>query len=884
MPSSYNHPNARPHPRISIAPSAARPASPAAPSAWSPYAFELDSPTARDVNAEGDGRDMFLSPNTPLDPRLSVPARPRSRAASAYELDAAPVFPEARVYRLDAEEGLRRFQSGELPESDREWYRLVPPEAREALGKKEVHRQSVLFEIIKTEADYVDSLRLVSEVYIQPLVNSEPPIIPRERLRGFIKEVFYNLDEILAHHQRMLGDLFQRQREQHPLLQSISDIILDTCLLFQNEYETYIKHYPLSEGRHRSELRRNQEYDYFIRQASRDPKTYKRDLMDFISRPIIRLPRLKLLLEQVLKYTELDHPDQETIPLILGILTDFIKSTEPGIEAAEGKVKFWSLCESLVYFKGEIVDMDLYDESRSLIHQGTLARRQRTEVDWSGWNDLFVALLDNYLLLTKEELRNGTVRHLIMSRPIPLEYLRLGSFNSPPESRKERSEEGGILEALKPTYRSVYPFTVYHASSKSSRRYTLYADSEASRRKWHAALIDALAVRKARQEANMWYAPVTLDDGSFRVISPRIPYNSGTKFTGKVTAAASFVSMGRKYLAVGCATGIYLAPVAKAGTAGAFRKVLACFNPTSVVALQDFNQFIIHHESTLWSYSLDMIVRVSQGQASPQGLEASRQKVCGDKGNVVLFRVAIFNQRTIVFYAVRTLLLQTTLHTVEVVDPGVNITPRRHNPSVEALSFRPIYESLSIPKDTHDVTPLAKTLAVCTDKNILIYDPKTHAYGNLPVITLKQRCDAARPLGIIRCSSQELLVVYDDLGCYITRHGEPGRRAGFLRWETRATSFAYRGDHILLFSSQFVEIRDIHTGRLVQVIEGSDIRLVYTGYKRSDPILVVMRGTKDDAEGTSEKIVDLTPTAEIETPGQAPTLANREIWDEWDMI
>lgn len=40
--------------------------------------------------------------------------------------------------------------------------------------------------------------------------------------------------------------------------------------------------------------------------------------------------------------------------------------------------------------------MDLYDESRTLIHSGELARRQRSEIDWHGWNDYFVALMDNF--------------------------------------------------------------------------------------------------------------------------------------------------------------------------------------------------------------------------------------------------------------------------------------------------------------------------------------------------------------------------------------------------------------------------------------------------------------------------------------------------------
>lgn len=64
------------------------------------------------------------------------------------------------------------------------------------------------------------------QVFLDPLINTSP--IPQARLHPFVEEVFFNLDQIVAHHQRMLGALFERQREQHPLLQSVADIILDS--------------------------------------------------------------------------------------------------------------------------------------------------------------------------------------------------------------------------------------------------------------------------------------------------------------------------------------------------------------------------------------------------------------------------------------------------------------------------------------------------------------------------------------------------------------------------------------------------------------------------------------------------------------------------------
>ena len=214
-------------------------------------------------------------------------------------------------------------------------------------------------------------------MFIEGLRAAEPPIIREPHLSEYINEVFGNLRDILFHHQRILAALFARQRDQHPLIQSVADIILDSKLVykladnafihitveatlksdFRAAYETYIKHYPLAESLHRKKLKTNRAYEVFILSVSADPRIRKRDLVTFLSRPVTKLPRLNLLLEQILKLTdvEYDHPDIETLPIILGILKDCIKSTQPGIEAAEGKVKFWALCESLVYQKGEII-------------------------------------------------------------------------------------------------------------------------------------------------------------------------------------------------------------------------------------------------------------------------------------------------------------------------------------------------------------------------------------------------------------------------------------------------------------------------------------------------------------------------------------------------
>lgn len=68
------------------------------------------------------------------------------------------------MHSLDSAAGLELFQSGKIPVSEQEWDRFVPPQALEALGKKEVERQSVLFEVFKSELDYVNDLQTIEDV------------------------------------------------------------------------------------------------------------------------------------------------------------------------------------------------------------------------------------------------------------------------------------------------------------------------------------------------------------------------------------------------------------------------------------------------------------------------------------------------------------------------------------------------------------------------------------------------------------------------------------------------------------------------------------------------------------------------------------------------
>ncbi|KAF8269572.1 Dbl homology domain-containing protein, partial [Lactarius quietus] len=688
---------------------------------------------------------------------------------------------------LDSPAGLESFHAGKVPESEQEWARFVPPQALEALGKHEVERQSALFEVFKSEIDYVNDLRAIQDVYIGPILTPPHDIMSEPEGKMFVSEVFWNLGRILEHHQRMLGSLLTRQRDQHPLVQSVADIILDYAFRFTPEYESYIKHSPLSLELHRKELDRNPHYNDFIRKCSEDPLLRKRDFKTLLSRPITRLPRLKLVLERIQKLTAQDHPDLETIPIVLTILQDFIKSSEPGIEAAEGKVKYSALHETLVFSHEEIIDLDISDDSRTVVHSGPLVRQKHDAR--RSWSDVFGALLDNYFMLLKEETKTSlTVKRRFVWRPIPLEYLRLGSFDDTPEVRRERADNGSFI-SISSTKQNLYPFSIYHAGGKASRQYTLYAPTMTARDKWHQALLEAIGVRKARQDANKWYAPQALNVSFFRVPS-RKPYAPGIRISGRIICAATFSSQGRKYLAVGCTNGTYVAAEHSTlsttdSIEGSVPRPLDFIKPTSIVALPETNNVLVHSETALFSYPLDLFIRVSQGDAAIQELNHSTERLAQKEGNVLFCKAGRVAGRTLVVYATKSFVNVT----LSILEPQWN--GNRHSSSYRSF-------------DTHDVAFLPQTIAICLSKSIHILRPMkwvslysssrvlivhesvdvssqlvvpdfsdSNGGANASVRVLKDKCEGAKSLGAVTCEVPRRLLSTMNLDAMSTSMASP---------------------------------------------------------------------------------------------------------------
>jgi hypothetical protein len=94
---------------------------------------------------------------------------------------------------------------------------------------------------------------------------------------------------------------------------------------------------------------------------------------------------------------------------------------------------------------------------------------------------------------------------------------------------------------------------------------------------------------------------------------------------------------------------------------------------------------------------------------------------------------------------------------------------------------------------------------------------------NPDLTNIAARLANQKPLGMFRLSSSEFLLCYEENSVYVDNHGEVSRSV-VMEYVGKAKTAALYGVYLVLFHSDFVEVRNAENGRLRQVITGRDVR------------------------------------------------------------
>ncbi|KAJ2844499.1 hypothetical protein GGI22_006858, partial [Coemansia erecta] len=199
-------------------------------------------------------------------------------------------------------------------------------------------RMRIADEILETERTYVDGLRLIEKLYISPLLASaqqQTPVLSRKEVR----QLFANFPDIIMLSKELLAQLEARLGTQadppwDPATGRIGDIFLRIAP-FLKMYSLYLRNFRSALALISLWLSENHDFARFIHEASSSPECKGLSFQSYLLLPVQRIPRYKLLLEDLLRHTAVEHVDRQSIADALRLIEDVAAFVNENIQEHE---------------------------------------------------------------------------------------------------------------------------------------------------------------------------------------------------------------------------------------------------------------------------------------------------------------------------------------------------------------------------------------------------------------------------------------------------------------------------------------------------------------------------------------------------------------------
>ncbi|KAJ3260401.1 hypothetical protein HK103_000543 [Boothiomyces macroporosus] len=241
-------------------------------------------------------------------------------------------------------------------------------------------RRRIMNEILDTEIRYVSDLQFLKTQYYEPLlalVGTPEEIIPKKA----IMDIFGHHESILAVN-RELSNQLQKRIE---LWNRGNDLIGD---IFVSLFAAFAKN------------------------KAAHPDSHGLVLQAFLILPVQRIPRYKLLLEDLYKHTPEDHPDHENIKKAIESVSQVATFVNETIRNHEAMLQMVDIQKSLIGFKD-----NLLIPGRRFIRRGRVQKISRRAVQ-----PRELILFSDILIYCSPSILED---HYHFHRMIPLEFCRV---------------------------------------------------------------------------------------------------------------------------------------------------------------------------------------------------------------------------------------------------------------------------------------------------------------------------------------------------------------------------------------------------------------------------------------------------------------------------
>ncbi|KAG0143956.1 hypothetical protein CROQUDRAFT_48072 [Cronartium quercuum f. sp. fusiforme G11] len=214
------------------------------------------------------------------------------------------------------------------------WTSLMDSATLSAYSDREKKRQEAIFELIKTEAAFVQNCQMLTEVFHQRLA----PVLGTRASTV----IFANIEEIMMFGVTFLSALEERQTEDKLLVGSIGDVICDHI----QGLDVY-RPYCTNQANAARILNHLKTQNVEIREQLSLVKVKGLELEHYLLEPMQRLTRYPLLIKQIMKYTDESLADYRLLQTALKKAEMVLTATNEAIREQENELKLAALSERL---------------------------------------------------------------------------------------------------------------------------------------------------------------------------------------------------------------------------------------------------------------------------------------------------------------------------------------------------------------------------------------------------------------------------------------------------------------------------------------------------------------------------------------------------------
>eukprot|EP01102_Stenamoeba_stenopodia_P014614 TRINITY_DN4877_c0_g1_i1.p1 TRINITY_DN4877_c0_g1~~TRINITY_DN4877_c0_g1_i1.p1 ORF type:complete len:794 (-),score=150.51 TRINITY_DN4877_c0_g1_i1:107-2488(-) len=233
------------------------------------------------------------------------------------------------------------------------------------------HRDRVALEILHTERNYIANLTFLVQTFLVPLRSAKSegfPVLSNET----ISQIFCNIEEIILVNKILLSDLEKRMLEwsSNP---RVGDIF-EKLTHFFKMYNRYTAQYDTALAT-LGDCEKQPAFAQFVRQWEDDPnRSCNLNLRALLIQPVQRIPRYRLLLEDMIKHTEPTHPDYEPLRSSLEKVKQVADNINDSIKKAENRQKVLEIQNSFVSNSIFTSEVRIVEPSRVFIKEGGLLK------------------------------------------------------------------------------------------------------------------------------------------------------------------------------------------------------------------------------------------------------------------------------------------------------------------------------------------------------------------------------------------------------------------------------------------------------------------------------------------------------------------------------